>query len=226
MNFQKTSLTLACIALLGVFGAGAVAQTLDGKATGSGKVMSIHELRACIKQQEGLKSQRQDIEQRRARLDAERVEIEKDTQVLKPLRDEVVARNEKIKAFNEKNNAFAARVNAFNERSEEVKKSGRTGPALDRLLREQDKEQRELKSADAALKEEGKGLMDGVQERIDELNARTDASQKRASLWNERNKQWETDASVYEDKRMDWSANCGGRRFREDDEKAIRAEMK
>lgn len=226
MNFQNTSLSLASAVLLSLSGAGALAQTLDGKTSGSGKVMSIHELRTCIKQQEGLKAERIEVERRRALLDAERLEIEKDTAEIKPLRDDVLARNEKIKAFNEKNNAFAARVAAFNARSAEVKSSGRTGPALERMLRELDKEQRELQVVDADLKNEGKGLMDGVQDRINALNSRTDASQKKATAWNERNKQLDSDASAYEDKRMDWSANCGGRRFREDDEKAIRAEMK
>lgn len=226
MNFYKTSLALACAVLLSASGTHSLAQTLDGKASGSGKLMSLNELRACIKQQQGLKAQRTEVEKRREALDAERVEIDKDTQATQKLREEVVAHSEKVKAFNEKSNAFAARVKAFGDRSAEVNSSGRTGPALERALRELDKEQRELKLADAELRAESKSLTDGVQERVDALNARTDASQKRATNWNERNKQLQSEAEAYEDKRMDWSANCGGRRYREDDEKAIRAEMK
>lgn len=226
MIFRKTSLALASAVVLSLSGAGALAQTLDGKASGSGKVMTLNELKACIKQQQGLKTHRTEVEKRREALDAERVEIEKDNQDTQKLRDEVVAHSEKVKAFNEKSTAFAARVKAFGERSAEVNASGRTGPAMERMLRDLDKEQRELQAVDVALKAESKGLTDGVQQRVEALNARTDATQKRATSWNERNKQLQSDATDYEDKRMDWSANCGGRRYREDDEKAIRAEMK
>ncbi|TDM04994.1 MAG: hypothetical protein C4K60_21515 [Ideonella sp. MAG2] len=226
MNVQKTSLVAACAALLSLPVSQLGAQTLEGKASANGKMMTINELRTCLKQQESLKAQRAEVEKQRAALDAERLEIEKQNEEIKPLRDEVLARNEKIKAFNDKNSDFAKRVAAFNERSEEVRSSGRSGPSFDRQLRELDKEQRELQALDASLKAEGKTLMDGVQSGIDQLNAKADASQKRATLWNTRNKQNEADAAAYEDKRMDWSANCGGRRYREDDEKALRAEMK
>lgn len=226
MKNRSKRLAISCAVLFGLVNGVSTAQTLEGKAPANGKMMTIQELRSCIKQQEGLKAQREDIQKRRADMDAERAAIAKDAEDIKPLREDVQAKNAQVKAFNEKHKAFGDRVNAFNQKVAEAKDSGRTGVMLEKMMRDISKEERELQAQDAALKAESKGVMDGVQESINRFNARADANQKRALAWNEGNKKLESEEAAYEDKRMDWSANCGGRRYREDDEKAIRAEMK
>lgn len=226
MKKPTTSMALCSAVILTCWGATSSAQTLEGKAPANGKMMTLQELRTCIKQQDGLKAQNTDIRNRRSEMDTERTAITKDAEDFKPLRDEVLAKNAKVKAFNDKHKAFGDRVNAFNEKVAEAKDSGRTGVMLEKMMRDINKEERELQILDAALKAEGKTVSEGVQESIDKLNARTDANQKRAIAWNEANKKLEAEEAAYEEKRMDWSANCGGRRYREDDEKAIRAEMK
>ena len=227
MNFQTTSLTLACIALLGCFGVGAGAQTLDGKATSSGKVMSINELRACIKQQEDLKTSRAEVERKRAALDAERVEISREGDALKPLKDQVQARTEAATAFNEKMKALAERVKAFQEKQAALgENSNKSGPIVDRQRKDLEREHRELQALEISTKAEAKAIGDGLEQAVKELNQRGEAHQHLAVSWNQRNKAWETESNAHEDKRVDWASNCGGRRYREDDEKAIRAEMK
>ena len=82
---------------------------------------------------------------------------------------------------------------------------------------------RELSRIDAQQKAEGANMQSGMQQEVAALNARVDAQAKRAADWNARSKALDTEANAYEDNRIDWKLNCGDRRYREDDEKAIRA---
>lgn len=204
----------------------AQAQTLDGKAPANGKVMSFNELKACIVQQETLKTRRTSLEADRAKLDGERAEIEKGSAALKVEREELTKRNDMIKAFNEKMKAFSAKVDEFKEKGESIKDGSLTGRNLERRQRELAREEAALQAEDEALKKEGEAVKAATDPAfVDQLNARIDAQTRRANEWNARSKAVDDASAKYEDDRVDWRANCGDRRYREDDEKLIRADL-
>lgn len=197
-------------------------KSLDGKARTGGKILTKDELRACMKQQDELSQQRVDLETRRAALNKERDAIQAETEALKGDQAAIRDRNSKVKEQNDRVNAFAARVDAYNAALEELA-GMKAGPFADRRRRELDKEKQELARIDAQMKAEGDAMQGGLQKDVEALNARVDAQGKRATDWNTRSKALDEEANAYEDKRVDWKLNCGDRRYREDDEKAIKA---
>jgi hypothetical protein len=226
MPFSLRSAPLAALVAAALLALTAQAQTLEGKAPATGKVMSFSELKACIVQQEELKVRRTNLEAQRAQLDGERTTIEQETAAIKADREVLVKRNEQIRAFNDKMKAFAERVEAHRQRSEEMKDGSLTGRNLERRQRELAKEQQALEAEDKQLKDEGETLTgSAMDDFVKKMNARADAQQQRASGWNDRSKKLDEANVTYEDNRLDWRANCGDRRFREDDEKLIRSDL-
>jgi chromosome segregation ATPase len=197
-------------------------KSLDGKARAGGKVMTKEELRACMKQQDDLAKQRIDLEARREGLNKERDAIQAENEGLKKEQSSIKDRNATVKEYNDRMTAFAARVDAYNAGLAELAEM-RAGPFADRKRRDLDKEKAELARIDAQIKAEGDTMKAGLEKDVAALNTRVDAQGKRAAEWNVRSKALEDEASSYEDKRIDWKLNCGDRRYREDDEKAIRA---
>lgn len=216
-------LATALAALLLVLGASA--QTLDGKAPAGGKLMSFNELKACIVQQEELKTRRTNLEAQRAQLDQERVAIEKETAALRADREVLTKRNDEIRAYNEKLKNFSARVEALNQRNEEMKDSGISGRTLERRQRELAKEREALEAEEVQNKAEGVRLSGSMDDVVAKLNARAAEQERKANDWNARSKQLDNANVTYEDNRVDWRASCGDRRYREDDEKLIRSDL-
>lgn len=196
-------------------------KSLDGKATG-GKVMTKEELRACIKQQDELAKIRAGVETRREALNKERDAIQVDTEALKAEQAAFKDKNAKIKEFNERMAAFAVRVEEYKKNVEELAEE-QAGPGANRKRRELEKELVAIKKQEVLNKAEGDAIKGTLEADANALNAKVDAQSKRAADWNIRSKAADDAASAYEDQRIDWKLNCGDRRYREDDEKAIRA---
>ncbi|HEX5687369.1 MAG TPA: hypothetical protein VFY73_25410, partial [Ideonella sp.] len=134
--------------------------------------------------------------------------------------------NAKVDAFNARMNDFTARVKDHQERQFDFDRSGGSGPAADRTRRNLEKEAAALKKEDADLKAEHAQLQTtgaGADDTVAKLNVRVKAQQERADSWNARSKQLVDDQQAYEDERINWLDNCGNRRYKEDDEKAIKA---
>jgi chromosome segregation ATPase len=197
-------------------------KSLDGKARAGGKVMTKEELRVCIKQQDDLAKQRTDLEARREAMNKERDAIQVDTEALKAEQAAFKDKNARIKDFNERMAAFSTRVDEYKKNVEELAEE-QAGPTANRKRRELEKELAAIKKQEALNKAEGDEIKASLEGDANALNAKVDAQSKRAAEWNTRNKALEDEASAYEDKRIDWKLNCGDRRYREDDEKAIRA---
>jgi chromosome segregation ATPase len=197
-------------------------KSLDGKARAGGKVMTKDELRACMKQQDDLAKQRTDLETRREVINKEREAIQAENEALKTQQASVIDSNAKVKEVNDRMNAYSARVEAYNQGMTELNDM-RPGPFADRKRRELAKEKQELSRIEAESKSESDTIRADLEKGVTALNARVEAQNKRATDWNTRNKALEEEASAYEDRRIDWKLSCGDRRYREDDEKAIRA---
>jgi chromosome segregation ATPase len=198
-------------------------KTLGGKTTSSGKIMTREELRACMKQQEELGVRKVTLEKRQAGQQDERAQIQKETEAIKADQDALSARKGQVDDLNKRMNEHADRVKDLNERSAELEKSGRSGPTAERERRKQDKERQDLDKAGVALNAEREKIAGGAAEVVAKLNARVEAQQQVASEWNGRSKKLDQELQAYENDRTDWVGGCGERRYREDDEKAIRA---
>jgi len=197
-------------------------KTLDGSApSSSSKVMGINELRECLKRQDELKARGAELEQRRAGLDQDRAKIEQETAAIKSQKDEISKRNDEVKAFNQRMKDYGAQVTSWNERMAELKDA--TGMAADRKRRELNAEQAALMKTEAANKVEGDKLMGDLEQAVKQVNDRAAAQQQSTVDWNSRNTKFNGDAQAYEDGRVEWREQCGNRRYREDDEKALRS---
>lgn len=197
-------------------------KTLTGK-TGTGKVMTRDELRSCMKQQTELATRKSDLEARQTKINAERDEIQKETDAIKAEQASLSSNKGAVDALNAKMNAFSEKVKDLQARSDELEKSGRSGPTAERERSKMAKEAAAIKKEEAELNAERDKIQTGGSDAVNKLNARVDAQQQVAQSWNERNKSLAKEQQVHEDDRINWLDNCGNRKFREEDEKAIKA---
>ncbi|RVT51068.1 hypothetical protein [Rubrivivax albus] len=199
----------------------ALAQKSLGGGGGSGPVMTRDELRACLKQQATLATMVQNYEQERADLEREKGEILQNKQTLDAEAGGVKADVSKINELNARTEALSKRVSEWNENWQAFEKANRSGPMAERerrrLLSEKrsmEKEEKDLADERAALGDASGGASQ-VNSKVDALNARTVA-------WNERNKRVVKMGEDLTQERDLWASECGNRRYREDDEIAIR----
>jgi uncharacterized protein (DUF3084 family) len=197
-------------------------KTLSGKG-GSGKVMTRDELRACMKQQETLGTRKAELESRQAGLTSQRAQIQAETDAIKADQEALSSGKGQVDSLNERIAAFQTRAKALQDRREEFERLGRSGPAADRERRLLDKEAADLKKEEGDINAAREGIVNTSQASADKLNARVQAQQEKAQAWNDQNKKLTADQQAYEDERIAWIDNCGNRRYREDDEKAIKA---
>lgn len=195
-------------------------KSLDG-GTARGSVMTRDELRACMKQKSALA-------ERSARYEAERLALAKDkealvadNEALKGERGEIQQSSAGVAEHNARQAELSARIEDWNQRATQFESENRTGPMAERTRRKLKEEQRELDRENQALQAERAKLGGGSTAAAKDYNARADALQQRAAEWNKRNA---TIAAISEKLVADrefWGDECGNRRYREDDEKAI-----
>ena len=197
-------------------------KTLTGK-TGTGKVMTRDELRACMKQQTELSARKSDLEARQTKINAERDDIQKETDAIKAEQATLSSSRGSVDALNAKMTAFSAKVKDLQERRDAFEASGRGGPNAERERRKLEKEAADIKKEEGDLNAERDKIQSGGNDAVNKLNARVDAQQQTAQSWNDRNKALAKEQQTHEDDRIAWLDNCGNRRYKEDDEKAIKA---
>jgi DNA repair exonuclease SbcCD ATPase subunit len=200
-------------------------KTLGGKpAPAGGKVMSKDELRSCLKRQDELAKGKGEIDSQSAVLESERQALLKEADAVKADQAGLNSRNEAARDFNNRMKAFAAEVQVWNDKVKAFNESGKKGTAAETEKAELEKQKGELDKKAAAFEAErtqlGAGSDDGSvkasNDRAGALNAKTDE-------WNTRNRDHQKRAETHEDARALWTDECGGRRYREDDEKALKA---
>lgn len=197
-------------------------KTLSGKS-GSGKVMTREELRTCMKQQESLATRKTELDTRQTTLTAQRADIQKETEAIKAEQEGLSSRKGAVDSLNARMTAYSDKVKDLNQRREDFERSGRGGPNAERERRKLDKEDADLKKEGTDLNAERDKLEAGGNDAVNKLNARVDAQQQKAQAWNDNSKQLTKDQQTYEDDRINWVDSCGNRRYKEDDEKAIKA---
>lgn len=197
-------------------------KTLGGGA-GSGPVLSFNELRACLEQEASVRSRLTDVEARRSALNKEREELQAAQAALRGDRGALDEVSRKTDDLQTRMKAFAARVDSWNERSAAFKESNRTGASSERMRSELEKEREAIGVQQTELEGERTRLIADTEEATRTYNGKVTAEDGRLTDWNQRNVKINQDASTLEGDREQWIASCSNRRYREDDEAAIRS---
>jgi len=219
--------TLCLVGLMAALSKPASAQTAPrtgslGGGGGSGPVMTRDELRACLKQQDELAKLRADYEARTAQLTKDREALLAEGQAVSGGLGDAQASMAKINEVNARATALAERVDEWNVRWQAFLKANRSGPVADRQRAQLVREQKAMDSEKAALDAEREQLGDAGQGSAAEVNERSAALNARTVEWNTRNKALVVEGENLAQERDLWASECGNRRYREEDEIAIK----
>jgi chromosome segregation ATPase len=197
-----------------------------GKGSGAGMPMLDKEqLRACFNRRDELEVRLKGAETGRAPLDAEKAEIMAVAEALAADRLAVDAAKAEIDQLGVRFNAFAERVEAWNAAVKQFNESGTSG-SQSQQQRQRDAiatERTQLEEQRKLLEAEKTQITESAQATVAAYNAKVTAHQQRANGWNERNRSWNEASTQLETERADWVETCADRRYREDDEIAIKA---
>lgn len=212
---------ILAVAMLGP--APALAQKSFGAGTGSGPIMTRDELRECIKQQKALGDAVATFEKAKADLEADRVEILKTKQAVDAQTGSVKADVSQVNEVNARTEALSKRVSEWNESWQAFEKADRSGPMAERDRRRLLTEKRNMEKEEQALNAQ-RAALGGAGSGASQVNTQVDALNARTAAWNERNKRVAKMGEDLTQERDLWASECGNRRYREDDEIAIRNE--
>ena len=194
-----------------------------GSATG-GPLMTRDELRVCLKDEETVRTRMADHEALRAPLDQEKKDITTAQADLRLEREPIDALKGRADAFSAKIKDYSARVQSWNDRmkahNEDPKPSGTAYEgrklALNKEREDIEKERVVLEAERTAISAAASG------DAVRAYNAKALALDARVTSWNERNNKWNEAIAALDAERKAWLAACADRRYREDDETAIR----
>jgi chromosome segregation ATPase len=197
-----------------------------GFGTARGPLLTKEELRACLSQEEELRKRLAAHEAARVPLEQEKKGIADEQVVMRGDRAKLdpAELNAAIAAYTARNKAFAERQAAWEARLKSYNDAGRTGTAEERDALES--ERKELEKELAALGADRKRAQDmqaARQEAVQAFNVKIAALDGRVTEWNKRNSAYNDASAVLEADRSTWGGSCGNRRYREEDEMAIRA---
>ncbi len=200
-----------------------------GGGSGSGEatrrpILTRDELRSCLNQEETIRLRLADHRAAREPLNRERDEMAKAREELAAERTQVQAVNERIAALRTRMEAHAARVSQWNK-DVEAFNSGRPaqGGSGERERLRINAEREALAKAQTELEAERAAVASGGEQVVSAYNAKARALEARVNDWNQRNEAWNTTGRELEAERQGWVDNCADRRYREDDEIAIKA---
>jgi len=200
--------------------------SLGGGTGGSGSsaILSREELRACLKDEETIRERLASHDAARALLDQEKQPLTNDQQSLRAESSALSDINKRrADEFSVKLNAHNARVSKLTERLEAHNADGKGGgPTYERNRAALDKEREDIIKERAALETERTSIANSSDEAVRSFNVKATALEARVATWNERNAKWNQLTATIDAERKAWVANCADRRFREDDEAAIK----
>ena len=195
-----------------------------GNASAKAPIMSRDELRACLKQKDDLKVQADTAKSKRAQLDDERKQLELDQATLSKDHELLVAKVQQLTAdFNAKVTEQSKVVEAFNSKMEALNAAEEKGENVDRQRMKLEKEGKAVQQSSADLATQKDVLNKQISDEKAAFDAKNAGMQARIDDWNKRNHSMETVADQYEQDLDLWKTQCGGRNYRESDEKVIRS---
>lgn len=195
-------------------------RTLSLGGSGKGPLLDRDELRACLKQQESLTARRNEVEQQREPLERDKAQLAQDQEALAAERSRVDASRRSVEELGVRLKAYSDRVAAWNQRARAAQE--RSGPGVEGERRQLDNDRAQLQKEQAALEAERAAVGTSAQQAVADYNAKAQALDARVKDWNRRNAELSDLAVAVNLERERWVDECANRRYREDDEIAIR----
>jgi hypothetical protein len=187
-------------------------------------IMTRDELRVCLTEEAALRTRLAETERGREPMEAEKAALAVERQGFSEERVAMEqAQKDATAGLNDGFKAFAAKVEMSNARVQAFNEAGKTGSAADRERTAINKEREALDAERKALEAEKDGLIAKLQARVTAYNDKAKVVDQRVTDWNTRNNKANEAALSLEAERKDWVANCSNRRYREEDEMAIKA---
>ena len=227
MMFRPTRLT-ACLAavLLAVpcFAQTGATKSL-GTGKGSGKLLTREELRACLDQQKALGSRKTTLQAQNDTLERDRAQFERDEAALVADREAIDKFKASAEDLNRRSQALTEQVADYNERVRKFQAQGSSisGPAAERQQQALERDKAALDKTAKELDAERAGFAPKAEALSTAYNTRVEQRNRAADDWNARNAQFKRDSQAFDAELQAWRADCEGRPYREDDEKAIQA---
>ena len=188
-----------------------------------GPILTRDELRACLTERDAIGKRQEVLDVQVAPLEAGRVAIDTDREAVRASREALDTRRTASTGLAERVREYGVRVTVLNKAVGDFNDSTpRPGPATDRKRADLDREQKELAALRDALEADRVVLTADAQTAVDGFNAKTQVLNARVDEWNQRRAQHHATRDKVKADDTDWLARCGDRRYREEDELAIR----
>jgi chromosome segregation ATPase len=195
--------------------------SLGGKSS-SGPILTRDELRTCLSQEEVIRNRLDAHTALRAPLDQEKAELAAAQQKLRSERAPLEDMKKQADDLSQRMKDYAARVNGWNERVAAFNTANPSGAKGDRERSALNKERDDLAELQKSLETEKTEFAARSELVVKEYNAKAAAVDTQVTGWNQRNEKWNQEARVLEADRSKWVSGCADRRYREDDEIAIK----
>jgi chromosome segregation ATPase len=192
-----------------------------GGGAGAGPVMTRDELRACLKQKDEIAARTTALDSSRKALEADKAAIVAETEALKAERGGIDSTRGSVESINAQQQKMSERIDDWNQRMKTFEEDGRTGPIAERMRRNLQREKAELEKESAALDAaRGNTKLDPAS--AQRYNERAAAAEQKVVAWNQRNAAAVKETNDLLQEKDIWTSECANRRFREDDETAIK----
>lgn len=201
--------------------AGDKTMSLGGKS-GSGPILTRDELRVCLSQEETIRKRLDAHTALRTPLDKEKADLTTAQLSLRTERAPLEDMKTKAENLSQRMKDYGDRVTGWNERVNTFNANNPTGAKGDRERLALNKEREDLAVLQKALETEKTEFAAKSEVTVREYNGKAAAVDAQVTGWNQRNEQWNQDARVLEADRSEWVIGCADRRYREDDETAIK----
>ena len=188
----------------------------------SGPILTRDELRVCLSQEEAIRKRLEAHTALRAPLDKEKADLGTAQQSLRAERAPLDDMKKQAEVLSEKFKDYAARVKAYELRVTAFNTENPTGAKGERERVALGKDRTALDTERPLLEAEKTEFAAKSEVTVRDYNLKASAMDAQVVAWNQRNEKWNQDARALEAERSEWVGNCADRRYREDDETAIK----
>ncbi len=196
-----------------------------GTAKGGSRLLTREELRACLDQQKVLGGRKTTLQAQNDTLERDRAQFERDEAALVADREAIDKFKASAEDLNRRSQALTEQVADYNERVRKFQAQGSSisGPAAERQQQALERDKAALDKTAKELDAERAGFAPKAEALSTAYNTRVEQRNRAADDWNARNAQFKRDSQAFDADLQAWRADCEGRPYREDDEKAIQA---
>lgn len=221
---KRIHIDAALWVLLAGFAGASSAQGVAAKPKPLAKaVMSKDELRACMKLNAEAKAKGQVVEAAVAALAVDRLKVDESKAEIAAIRAEVDKHKEAFQQANEAVKQSSARIEAWSAELKEAEASPMK--SAERRKKELLTERNEIAAKEKSLIAQRDAEYKLYEAAVSRFNERGKSVDVLIATWNQKNKSLASESDRVTDMREEYAADCANRRFREEDELALKKEM-